>query len=376
MDLGFLRPLYESDGPVASVHLDTSRDTTDAAKRIELRWRHLREELAALGTDEATLDVLEEAVGEGSSRSYGDHGQALYASQGRLLGAHTLSEPPRQDRASFLPIPDALPLAIDRGRRLPYVLVALDRIHAKIFAYPDHPTEKPVVERSTEGYDLQDLQAQGRIYPGQRGDAGGRRADTHTAQELWKENTGRVADLVREAVHKVNAAVIIVGGDDEAISYLRDNLGPRRLTIPIKVVAGGRGGPDAEERLHEAAEECLREVVRDELHEALEDYHSKLAHDQAVQGTEPTLPMLSEARVDTLLLGAERENEPHLWGSPTSPVLVDTSPQGLDDPDSAFQAPASALMLRSAVMSGSHFSELLDQDQAGAEAGATLRFPK
>ncbi len=384
MDLGFLRPLYESDGPVASVHLDTSRDTTDADKKIELRWRHLREELAALGTDEATLDVLEEAVGEGNSRAYGDHGQALYASGGRLLGAHTLAEPPSQDRASFLPVPDALPLAIDRGRRLPYVLVALDRVNAKVFAYPSHPTRGPVMEAANEGENMQNIDGASRIFPGQRGDAGGRRADTGTAQDRWRENAGQVADLVREAVRKVDAAVIIVGGDDEAIAYLRDNLGPRQLTIPIKVVAGGRGGLDAQERLHETAEECLRELIQAEHEQVFSDYQRKLAHDQAVRGTTSILPMLSEARVETLLLGADRVDEPVLWGSYHSPVLVDTSPKRLDDPDAGFQAPASALMLRAAVMSDAGFTELPGVDQSvapdnegnSAEAGATLRFPK
>lgn len=384
MDLGFLRPLYESDGPVASVHLDTSRDTTDADKKIELRWRHLREELAALGTDEATLDVLEEAVGEGNSRAFGDHGQALYASEGKLLGAHTLAEPPSQDRASFLPVPDALPLAIDRGRRLPYVLVALDRVNAKVSAYPSHPTRKPVMEAANEGLNMHNIDGASRIVPGQRGDAGGRRADTGTAKDRWRENAVQVAELVREAVRKVDAKAIIVGGDDEAIAFLRDNMGPRELTIPIKVVAGGRGGLDAEERLHETAEECLREMILEERDQVFSDYQRKLAHDQAVKGTTSILPMLSEARVETLLLGADRVNEPVLWGSYHSPVLVDTSPTGLDDPDAGFKAPASALMLRAAVMSDAGFTELPeaeqsvdpDTDRNTADAGATLRFPK
>lgn len=376
MDLGFLRPLYESDGPVASVHLDTSRDTTDADKKIDLRWRHLREELAALGTDEATLDVLEEAIGEGNSRAYGDHGQAAYASQGRLLGEYTLTSPPAQDRASFLPVPDALPLAIDRGRQRPYVLVALDRVKAKVYAYAGHPTEGPVLESENVGENMQNLDGATRIFPGQRGDAGGRRADTGTAQDMWRENAVGVAELVRDAVAKVRAQAIIVGGDDEAIAYLRDNLGPRRLSIPIKVVAGGRGGTDAEERLQESAEECLRELVQQEQEQAIDEYHRKLAHDQAVRGTRPTLPMLSEGRVDTLLLGANRQDEPQLWGSSTSPVLVHTSARGLDDPDSGFQAPASALMLRSAVMGDARFSELLEEGEPSGEAGATLRFPK
>lgn len=377
MDMGFLRPLYESGAPVASVHMDTSRDTTDADKKIELRWRHLREELAALGTDEATLDVLEQAVGEKTSRAYGDHGQALFASEGTLLGAHTLGEIPVQDRAAYLPVPDVLPLAVDRGRRLPYVLVALDRVNAKVTAYAARPTRAPVMETDAAGESLRNIDGLGgRGGRGQRNNPGGPGADSHAAQELWRENTAKVAEHVREAARRVGAELIIVGGDEEAIAYLRDNLGPRQLTVPIRVVPGGRGGTDAEERLHKAAEDALREFVVERHDAFLEDYQRKLAHDQAVRGTTPLLPMLSEARVETLLLGAERDGEPELWGSFNEPLLVDTDPKGLDDPNAAFRAPASALMLRSAVMADAGFTELLDHGRTSSESGATLRFPR
>lgn len=42
MDLQFLRDLYGLDGPVVSVHLDTSREDQDADRRVETEWRRLR----------------------------------------------------------------------------------------------------------------------------------------------------------------------------------------------------------------------------------------------------------------------------------------------------------------------------------------------
>ncbi|MCY9783705.1 hypothetical protein KIK06_07345 [Nocardiopsis sp. EMB25] len=374
MDLGFLRPLYESDAPVASVHLDTSRGTRDADKEIELRWRHLREELASLGTDEATLNVLEEAIGEGDSRAFGAHGQSLFASDGQLLAAHTLTEPPRQDRATWLPIPDVLPVAVDRGRHLPYVLVALDRVNAHVTAYPSSPARKPAEEHDLTGRNLHGIDVMSRGGPGNLGGYNGRFPGKHVAQDMWRENTAKVAEHVRDAVATVDAEVIFVGGDAEAIAYLRDNLAERRLDTPILVVAGGRGGPDAEERLHEAAAEALREFVEQGQEHVAAEYQRKLAHDQAVSGTEPTLPMLSEARVRTLLVGAERDREPQLWGSPNEPVLVGVHSNDMDDPNTAFRAPASALMLRSAVMSDSGFTELREGGEPSTDIGAILRY--
>ncbi|MBB6119952.1 hypothetical protein [Nocardiopsis algeriensis] len=376
MDLAFLRPLYESGAPVASVHIDTSRDTTDAAKKIELRWRHLRDELSDLGTDKATLDVLEEAVKDGTSRAHGPHGHSLFASQGRLLGLHTLSEPPRQDRARWLPVPDPLPLAIDRGRYLPYVLVALDRVNAKVFAYPGHPSIDPTYEQDFTGDDLRNLDPMGRGGPGVLSGYNGRFDGKHFPEETWRENTARIAQIAREAVAEVDAEIIFVGGDEGAIAHLRENLGERKLSIPIQLVPGGRGGPDAQERLHQAAAEALRDFVVERHDKLLDDFQQKLANDQAVRGTEPTLPMLSEARVQTLLLGAEQDGEPELWGSPDEPVLVAKKPEELIAADKAFKAPASALMLRSAVMTDAAFSEVLDHGSTSSDSGAILRFPK
>ncbi|MDT0330258.1 baeRF2 domain-containing protein [Nocardiopsis lambiniae] len=376
MDLGFLRPLYESDAPVASVLLDTSRATIDADKKIELSWRHLREDLAATGADEADLKVLGEAVREGTSRAFGEHGHALYASEGRLLGVYTLSEPPSRDRALWSPVADTLPVVVDRGRHLPYALVALDRVNAKVYAYAGEPDPKPVTEKSFTGADLHNIPTMGRGGPGNLGGYGGDFVRKQYPLETWRENTARLAELVREAVAEVDARIILVGGDDEAIAYLRENMHERKLSIPIQVVPGGRGGPDAEERLHQAAAEALRAFVVDSHDEALDEFERKLAHDQAVRGTESTLPMLSEARVRTLLLGAERDGEPDLWGSPTEPILVAAKPTQLDDPDRAFKAPASALMLRSAAMSDAGFMEVLQHGETAADGGAILRFPK
>src|SRR3954469_21099834 len=74
-----LARIYTVDGPFATAYLDISRDTEDAAKAIELRWRDGRRELAAHGVDEATLAAMDQVVGEG-----GDPGPA---GQGAAAGA-------------------------------------------------------------------------------------------------------------------------------------------------------------------------------------------------------------------------------------------------------------------------------------------------
>lgn len=376
MDLGFLRPLYSTEAPVASVHLDTSRQSTESGKEIDLRWRHLREHLAELGTDRATLQALEEAVGQGPSRSYGNHGQSLFASQGQLLDTHTLTVPPQRDHATWMPVPDPLPLAVDRGRHVPYVLVALDRVNAQIVGYTDQPAQGPALQENPTGQTMHDLDGPiGRSGPGQHRGLGGRGNAKHAAQQMWRENTAAFAEHVRQAVRAVEAEIILVGGDEEAITYLRQNLGPRQLSIPIRIIAGGRGGQAARDRLHQAAEQALSDFILDEHAHALSDYQQKLANDQAVEGTEKAAHMLTEARVQTLLLGSEREDEGELYASLHQPILVAQDPADLGQPvKDTFAAPASALMLRSAVAAGASFTELLEQGRTCTDHGAVLRF--
>lgn len=376
MDLGFLRPLYQNSAPVASVHINTSRTTTDDAKEIELRRRHLCQELALLGTDTATLDVLQEAIREETPRTYGEHGQSLFASQGQLLGAHTLDVPPERDQALWMPIPDPLPLVVDQGRHLPYVLVALDRVNAKVTGYTaPGATQRPAVAEDSTGQTMHNIDGPGgRSGPGQRRGLGARSDIGHSAQEIWRENTAQVAQRVHEAAQAVNAQAILVGGDEEAITYLRENLGPRKLTIPIRIIAGGRGGTAAQERLHQAAQQELHDLVAQQHDQVLSDYRQKLGRDQAVDGIDAIASMLSEARVQTLLLGAQRQGEQHLWGSIDEPVLVAKNQADLDGSGKTFRAPAGALMLRSAVAADSQFTELLEQGRTSADNGAILRF--
>ncbi|MFC7470105.1 hypothetical protein ACFQVA_24850 [Actinomadura keratinilytica] len=98
MDLRSVVSLYESaenlGAPVASVHLDTTHDDRLSATHIEHRWRALRDGLAEHGCDEATLTVLDKAVG-GVPDLPGPQGESVFAADGAPRRAH-----PRRTAAS------------------------------------------------------------------------------------------------------------------------------------------------------------------------------------------------------------------------------------------------------------------------------------
>ncbi|TDQ55283.1 baeRF2 domain-containing protein [Actinorugispora endophytica] len=364
MDLGLLRPLYKTTAPVASVSLDTTLAVENAPREIKLRWRGLRERLAGEGADEATLQALDDAVG-GAPGVPGPQGEALFASEGRILAAYTLSRPPLRDRASWLPVVDPLDLVADRNRQLPYVVVAADREGADVDAY-SADRHDPVSKRSFSGSTLhiQKVRVGGWSHKHYQ----------RRSEELWDDNAAGVAQDVEAAVADVGAELVFVGGDERAIGKLRDHLGKSVLDIVVELPTGGRSDHAALTSLRESVDRALEVAVAQSHAQVLTRFTSDLKRGGAVEGVSMTAEALRRSQVETLLLTTGRNDEPRVWASPTDPLEVSSERHRLTDPDSAFAGPASALLLRAAVLSDAGFAELPDASRAAEGTGAVLRF--
>ncbi|GAB3440033.1 hypothetical protein GCM10027570_05050 [Streptomonospora sediminis] len=364
MDLKFLEPLYRAAGPVASVYMDTTRATENAAHEIGLRWRGLREELAESGADEATLKALDSAAG-GVTGIPGPQGEALFAADGELIAAYTLSRTPPQDRAALLPVPDPVELVSELDDGLPYVVVALDREGADVYAYPAYGdlTE----ERHTSGANLH-------INKVPSGGWRQKHQQRHT-EEVWFANAAEVADDVEEAIKSVQAAAVFVGGDERAAGKLREHLGERTTEMLIELSGGGRGDPDALADLRKSVEEGLRRTAVALRSGLMEDFAQDLNREgRAVEGLTATCEALRSGQVSRLLLAGERSSEPVLWASASDPLEVADDRGRLTDPGEAFEAPAGSLLLRAAQATSAAFTKLPSPSDARDGVGAFLRF--
>ncbi|MFF8373845.1 hypothetical protein ACF05W_34315 [Streptomyces lydicus] len=364
MDLAFLQPLYAGDAPVASVHLDTSRVTHDADKQIELRWRAARRSLSEQGADEADLAVLDDVVG-GAPDVPGLQGEALFASGGRLLGAFTLVEPPAADSAQVLPVPDPLGVAIDRDHQLPHVVVAVDREGADVEAYPA-AEHKPALRRTFNGSTLHIT----RVRAGAEAKASYHRRTVN----LWTENTEQAADDVRDAVASVEAAVVLVAGDPKAVGLLRQHLTVRQSDAEVVYVEGGRTDDSARQALRASADAAMHEVMASRHRVVLERLEAELAGGRALQGIPAVKEALAEGRVETLLLAADRSEDPLLFASRRDPRALGTDPAALGEDSTVFSAAAAPLLMRSAVLGGASFTEILPPTRCTDDVAALLRY--
>lgn len=229
MDLQFLRDLYKLDGPVVSVHLDTSREDQDADHRIDVEWRRLRRDLEQQGVGELTLGALQEGL-VSAPHVIGPQGEALFAHAGYVAQAHVMAAPPAANRAVVLPVADSLELVIDRDHQVPYVVVAIDRAGADIdvYAVGDHD---PASQHSFSGGTLHITKVRG---------GGISSGHYHRCTEnVWDRHARESAQAVVEAMDSVGADLVLVGGDDKAAALLRDHLEALTRAADVQTVSGG-----------------------------------------------------------------------------------------------------------------------------------------
>lgn len=303
MDLSFLAPVYQAAGPYVSVVLDTTRATEDAQHEIHLRWRDLRNQLREGGADEQTLGALDAAVGNVQGIP-GQHGQALFASNGSVSLDRVLPAPPTRGSASHLPVPDPLPLLVTLQQVVPYVLVVADRTGADIYAYGPHGR---TAESETVAGDRQD--------PGMQKIQGGQDTNKHyqrRAENIWAENAEKFAQEVGSLVAQLHADLLVVAGDPRAREKLESYLGPDSKSILALVDEGGRAAGASQDKLQNRVAELVKEAADRSRQEALghlEQERGRVA--AAAEGLSAVVQAFQRAQVDTLFLPEEASYLPH-----------------------------------------------------------------
>jgi hypothetical protein len=301
-------PIGET-GPVATAYLDTTRSVENAAGEIELRWRAAREELAAAGADEKTLDAAAAAVGR-HRQTPGPQGQVLVAADGQLRYDAVLPHPPRRQIARWAPLPHLMPLVAQLAPVVPYLLVVVDRTGA------DLRVHGPGGDQETE--------IEGGDWPVHKAGAGGWRElrYRHRAENLWADNARQVGEAVDAAVGRVAARLVVLAGDVRARHELTRALDERSRGLVVEVDEGGRAAGADSEPLERRVQQLVAEAAARETGAVLERYAEEIGQrDHAVAGLAPTIAALQQAQVDTLLVADDPSSTSEAWVGP-EPVQV------------------------------------------------------
>lgn len=301
MDMSKLRDVATAPGPFASVYLDASHDTEDAAKIAELRWRGLRDRLAEQGAPEKTLAALDRAVAAADPPA-GKAGRVLIASGARVLVDQTLPVPPPADSTRFSPLPDLLPLASYLPPPVPHVVVVADSSGADVHSF-DGRVELVQTVR-------------GRQHPLHKTGGGGwaHKRLRQRVEDTVKHNAKQVADEVGRLAGEVHAELVVLGGEVQARSAVRTELD---LDDDLVVEVEGTGlaeGTDLD------IDNAVRALVaqRQQQHdaEAVDRFRAELGRSGlAVEGLARVAEALRQAGVDTLVVNAGVLADQLVWTS-------------------------------------------------------------
>jgi hypothetical protein len=366
MDLSFLRPLYDRPGPWASVYLDASHDTEDAARAVALRWRAAAERLTEQGADRPTVEALEAAV-TGQPAGPGRCGLAAFAAGGEVVLLETLAQPPRTSLASVDALPHAMPLVAERGERIAWLRVLVDRTGADLAA------------TAAGGVARTERVSGGNQYPIRKVSPGGwsQARYQREAETTWERNTAEVADAVARLAGQTGAEILVVAGDVHARQLLVEQL-PERWQARVVLTDVGSRAPGADPApLDEATASAVVDLAARHTADLIDRYQQQRGREEAAgRGLDSVVAALQRAQVDTVLLADDPSSTARLWVGPRPTDLAVTFDElramGVEQPQ---RVRADAALLRALAGTEANLV-LVDPEQVDLDGGigALLRY--
>jgi hypothetical protein len=364
--LDWLNPLVDRGGPFATVALDATRDAPDSAHEIELRWAGHQRRLASLGASAATIAAMDDAAVAPTGRA-GRAGRLLVVAEDTLALDLTLPQPPVRELTTVGPVPHLMPAVRAFAGRAPHLLVQVNRSGADI----------DVVGVLGEQAAHQEVDGDHDVVHKVSGGGWSQRRYQQRVEDSWDRNAEEVATTVDRLVRRFAPEVVLVSGDEHAMSALTGALVKPVLDKVVRIDGGGRAAGLSPETLHDAVESALARHLA-ERDGALVDAFAGARGRQreAVQGLDSVVEALRRAQVAQLLLHDDPTSDATLWvgDKPLELGLSrdDVTALGVANP---VEVPASAALVWALLGSGGGIT-LVDPAQVRLTGGigALLRW--
>ncbi|GEL25824.1 hypothetical protein PSU4_47780 [Pseudonocardia sulfidoxydans NBRC 16205] len=306
MRVDWLRPACDRPGPFATVLIDATHDTEDAAELARLRRRAVADDLTDQGAPAAVRDLVDAALADVAPAD-GTAGRVLVVDDDGVLVDRLTPVPPATALTRWGLLPQFLAVVTEVPEVVRTVTVHVDEAGGEVAV----PGEEPV----TVGGEM----------PVHKVPAGGpsHLSMQERVEESWRRNTAAVAEAVDRAVQRTGADVVVLTGDARARARLRDRLARRSVEVLVEIEnsAGDRGAdlPDTVAR----AEDDVRDRHR---RTALDRFAQAAGHGDglAVTGEADVLAAARAQAVETLLVDPAAVPADDVWvGADPAAVAAD-----------------------------------------------------
>ena len=364
---------FDGEGPFVTVYLGTEASVEQAAQQNELRWKALRRQLEDDSAPAEVLAAIDPLVPE--AHHLGRTLAVVADATGIRVVRHE-PEPPARDAGWTAPLPRVGPLIEWAQSAVAHLVVLTDRAGADIVVFSRAAAETgagdtPVV---TVGQETGQDPVIRKNSPG----GWSQHRYQNRAENLWEQNAKAVADQVAGLVDEIGARLVVVAGDVRATQLLREHL-PAPVVEILREVDGSRGPGSADAGLDEIADDVVKLVATVSAEDTVallgQFKQERGQNDLAAEGVAPTIAALAAARVDTLLIHDDPDDNRTAWFGPEPGMVAETaatlSDMGVDRPR---EARLVDVAIRAAFSTGAAVRIVPSVGSVKDGIGAILRF--
>ncbi|MDN5745105.1 MAG: hypothetical protein L0H31_08285 [Nocardioidaceae bacterium] len=308
MQLDPWRPVLEHDGPLLTVYLESQSPTEDAAAQVRKRWESLRRSAEDDGADEGALDAVENALEAHKAGEIQVDGRVLVATptDGDHAGSVLLEEPwsavsTGRDSVQWATLPDVGALVREELRAVRVLVAVADQHGARVRLEVLSPENDPEAVEST----LVEGESDREVHKPRQGALAHNRIQRR-ADEAVKENAQTVAKHLSSAVNRYAPAVLVLAGEVQARTAIRQELGKREADLCVETDRGGVEDEGAEQALAAEVRRIATETVADAQTEYSEQLHQQTAQGLGIQGADAVAAAAEMGAVAAMLLEADR----------------------------------------------------------------------
>jgi hypothetical protein len=353
--------IVERPGPFATVWSGRSGFGAWGRERDHARAGEARSSLAEQGAPDDVLVAIDRAM---SGVDPGAHGVVIIADHSGVLLTEELPEAPRSERAGWAPLPYLSAVLEHRQAAIPTIVVLADRNGADV-----------VVNRPGQGERTEEIT--GDEYPVTKAAPGGwsQRRYQQRAQDSWERNADDVAGEVARLARTVHPDLVVLGGDERAVTLVRGSL-PEELREITRTITSGRAIDRSEQHRDRDIRRLVDTVVASETVDVLQQFAAEDGrHQRAANGVDATFSALQQSQVDLLLVHDDVDDDRTAWFGP-GPGQVAADRGAIESMTTA--TPSSARLvdvaIEAALRTGAGIRVVPDAAALRSGVGALLRW--
>jgi hypothetical protein len=295
MDVSRLGPVYDSEGPFATVVLDVGRGTESGAHEHELRVRGASEELARASAPQALVDQVAERLKE-RVETASPVARALVANSNGIVFDEVTHQRVDRPTVSWGPLPDLAGWVQLVERNLRFAVALVDHVGGQVTVYnSDVPEPESDVTVGGDDYHVHKVPVGGWSYLRYQ----------HETEQVWQRNADAVVKDV-ESVVADGVRLVLVAGDPTSAGLVMDGLEKSEADVVRLESGGGRAEDGGDDAHQQAVREALMEYVVSRRLALVHRLKDRLGQGSgAATGVRAVADAFVTGQIDTLLLDPE-----------------------------------------------------------------------